>query len=185
MYPSETADWNEIIQEYREAVCALESKINAVVEDFEKKYAKERLDYIFNDGKVPDRHIRRVRLQRLIKQAETDKRMHAWVPDSYVTGKSDEDITYTMPADATIVSEPPPSLTGRKLIDFWSKNQRHTIADQQNLQQRKRNKDPPPKATSGPNGQQVVYVDISSKRVGDGRRPGNSGAAGSGMPAVG
>ena len=64
-----------------------------------------------------------------------------------------------MPADEIVT---PPSGTGRGLINFWSRHHRGAIADQQKLQQMKRDFDPNPKAISGPSGQDVVYVNIST-----------------------
>ena len=186
MYPSDTAHRNEIFQEYKEAICALERDVNAVTKELEDKHPAEILKYLENPEKnVANRHISRIRFERQKKQEMRERRMHARIPESYIAGRSDEDITYVMPADAIQVIQPPPSVTGKKLINFWSRHQQEAMTNQAKLQQLKRNFDPSPKAVSGPSGQQVVYVDICSNVVGDGRRPGASGQASSGMPPVG
>ena len=175
----------ELTQYGRDAICAMERKVTAITEDRLKRHPGEILKYLQNPEDVPSRHIKWIKAQRKIKQEIRDRRRHAWVPESYVAGRSDEDLDYVMPADALVASKPLPSLTKRELIDYWSKHQLEAMAGQQKLQRLKRDFDPNPRAIAGPSGQNAVYVDISSERVGGGRRPGASRKAGSGMPPVG
>ena len=141
----------------------MERKVGAITEDRMKRHPGEILKYLENPEDVPSRHVKWIREQRTAKQEMRERRRHAWVPETYVAGRSDEDIDYVMPADALVANKPPPSLTKKELIDYWSKHQLEKMAAEQKLQQMKRDFDPNPKAIAGPSGQQAVYVDISSE----------------------
>ena len=160
---------------------ALGEELTAVTKELEDKHPVEILKYLNDPDNVPNRHIKQIRFNRQMREEMRRRRLNAPVPESYIAGRSDEDITYVMPADEIVK---PPSVTGRGLIDFWSRHHQETMADQQKLQQMKRNFDPNPKAISGPSGQHVVYVDISSNVVNSSGGAGNSWAPGGGMPPV-
>ena len=164
MYPNDGTEWHEQLQEYgRDAICAMERKVSAITEDRLNRNLREILKYLENPEDVPSRHIKWIRQQRKTKQEMRERRRHAWVPESYVAGRSDTDISYVMPADELIASKQPPSLTKRELIDYWSKRHLETMAGQQKLQKLKRDFNPNPKAIASPSGQQAVYVDICSE----------------------
>ena len=138
----------------------MERKVRSFTEDRLKRHPGEILKYLENPEDVPSRHVQWIKRQRKIKQETRERRRHAWVPESYVAGRSDEDIDYVMPPDAIIASKPLPSLTKKELIDYWSNHQMETMAGQEKLKQLKRAFDPNPNAIAGPIGQHDVYVDI-------------------------
>ena len=147
----------------------------------EKMHPVEILKYLNDPDNVPNRLIGRIRFNRQMREEMRIRRLNAPVPESYIAGRTDEDITYVMPADEIVT---PLSVSGRGLIDFWSQHHQQTIAEQQKLQQMKRDFDPNPRAISGPSGQHVVYVDICSNVVNSGGGASNSWAPGGGMPPV-
>ena len=83
----------------------MERKVSAITEDQLKRHPREILKYLENPEDVPSRHIKWIRQQQKTKQEMRDRRRHAWVPKSYVAGRSDGDIDYVMPADELIASK--------------------------------------------------------------------------------
>ena len=159
MYPDDAAERHEQLQEYRrDAICAMERKVSAITEDRLKRHPREILKYLENPEDVRSRHIKWIRQQQKIKHEMRERRRHAWVPESYVAGRSNGDINHVMPADELIASKQPPSLTKRELINYWSKHHLESMAGQQKLQKLKRDLDPNPKAIDDPSGQTAMLT---------------------------
>ena len=74
----------------------MESKVTAIAEDQLKRHPGETLKYLQNLEDVPNRDIKWIKAQRQIEQEMRDRRRHAWVPESYVAGRSNEDMDYVM-----------------------------------------------------------------------------------------
>ena len=109
-------------------MCTLETELTAITKKLEKMHPVEILKCLNDPDNVPNRLIGRIRFNRQMREEMRIRRLNAPVPGSYIAGRTDEDITYVMPADEIVT---PPSQSGRGLINFWSRHHQEAIADQQ------------------------------------------------------
>eukprot|EP00112_Aurelia_sp_Birch-Aquarium-sp1_P005506 Seg1626.1 transcript_id=Seg1626.1/GoldUCD/mRNA.D3Y31 product="hypothetical protein" protein_id=Seg1626.1/GoldUCD/D3Y31 len=153
----------------------MEGKLDAIIEKFTKKHIEERFDFKEDPRDVPDKHIKWIREQRRKEEERQEMRRRAAVPESTISGRSDESTPYVMEEDEI---QPLPGMA-----DFWSSHHQDALRDERKKDYLEKNKDTCPNAVSAQSGQNIVYVDISCRTRG--RRAGDEQEGqGDGMPPV-
>lgn len=175
-YPTETANMNELMEEFQSDLRAMEGKLDEIIAKFAKKHLEERISFKENPTDVPSNHLKWIKEQRRLGEEKREMQRRAAVPESNVAGRSDEGISYVMEEDENEMIADLPGMA-----DVWAIHHEDKLKDERKKQELEENRDPFPEAISAPSGENVVYVDVIDRTRG--RRPGNRGRGG-GKPPV-